>query len=71
MATLVFSSIGREVGGPIGGVFGALAGSAIDKAVFGGPNREALTRQSTDYGAPIPRAYGTIRVAGGCCGPPG
>lgn len=65
MATLVLSTIGREVAGPIGGIFGALAGSAIDKAVLGGPDRASLTRQSTDYGAPIPRVYGTIRVAGG------
>jgi len=65
MATLVLSTIGRDVAGPLGGIFGALAGSAIDRAVLGGSNRAALTRQSTDYGALIPRVYGKIRVAGG------
>lgn len=64
MATLVLSQVGSAIGGPLGALGGSLAGSAIDQAIFAPPNLADLTRQGADYGAAIPRVYGTIRVAG-------
>lgn len=69
MATLLFSTLGTLVGGPIGGFIGALAGQQIDKALIGGGKREGprlkdLSLTTSSYGSPVPRHYGTMRVAG-------
>lgn len=69
MATLVLTTVGRVIGGPIGGALGALAGQAIDGRLFRGAAREGprlaeLAVQTSSYGTPIPRLFGTIRVAG-------
>ncbi len=69
MATLVLTTVGRVIGGPIGGALGAIAGQAIDARLFRGAAREGprlteLAVQTSSYGTPIPRLFGTIRVAG-------
>ena len=69
MATLILGTVGRVVGGPIGGLIGTFLGSAIDRSVLGGKGRKVgrvsnLAVQSSAYGEPIPRLYGTMRVAG-------
>ena len=69
MATLVLGAIGTLIGGPIGGSIGALIGSSIDAKIFGGGAREGprlaeLKLTTSSYGAPIPRHFGRMRVAG-------
>lgn len=69
MATLALSSIGTALGGPIGGAIGSLIGHGIDQSLFGpgprrGPRLNDLSVQTSSYGTPIPRVYGTMRVAG-------
>ncbi|WP_375390790.1 phage tail protein [uncultured Sphingomonas sp.] len=70
MATLVLTAVGTALGGPIGGALGALAGNAIDHDVLFRPKgREGarlsdLRVQTSSYGSPIPRLFGTMRVAG-------
>jgi hypothetical protein len=71
MATLIFQAIGSAIAGPIGAAIGAIAGTAIDRAIIGGPNiqREGprltdLTVQNSSYGEALPLTYGTVRIAG-------
>lgn len=69
MATLVLSSVGTALGGPVGGAIGALLGQSLDQQVFGagprhGPRLGDLGVQTSTYGTPVPRIYGTMRVAG-------
>jgi hypothetical protein len=69
MATLILTTVGRVIGGPIGGALGALAGQAIDGRLFRGAAREGprlteLAVQTSSYGTPIPKLFGTMRVAG-------
>ncbi|URW75458.1 phage tail protein [Sphingomonas donggukensis] len=69
MATVILTAVGTVVAGPIGGAIGAIAGQAIDNAIFKPPTREGprlteLALQSSSYGAPIPKLFGTMRVAG-------
>lgn len=69
MATLVFSAIGRLIGGPLGGAIGALVGQQVDTAIIGSPTREGprlkeLAVTTSSYGAPIARVFGTMRVPG-------
>jgi Putative phage tail protein len=69
MATLVLGAVGGAIGGPIGAALGALAGNAIDHAVLRpapreGPRLTDLRVQTSSYGAPIPKVWGTMRVAG-------
>lgn len=69
MATLVLSSVGTALGGPVGGAIGSLLGQGIDQQLFGagprnGPRLGDLGVQTSTYGTPIPRVYGTMRVAG-------
>lgn len=69
MATLVLSTVGTILGGPVGGAIGSLLGQSIDQQIFGpgpreGPRLGDLTVQSSSYGTPIPRLFGTMRVAG-------
>ncbi|MEH3122999.1 MAG: phage tail protein [Sphingomonas phyllosphaerae] len=72
MATLVLTAVGNAVGGPVGGAVGAVLGQVIDRRVLG----PALTRtragvrltdlkvQTSAYGTPLPRIFGTMRVSG-------
>lgn len=68
MATLVLSTVGNALGGPVGGAIGALIGQSIDQEVLApasrGPRVGDLSVQTSSYGTPIPRVYGTMRVAG-------
>jgi hypothetical protein len=48
---------------------GSLLGQAVDRRIFApkgrsGPRLSDLAVQSSAYGQPIPRLYGTMRVAG-------
>ncbi|WP_156679422.1 phage tail protein [Sphingomonas profundi] len=68
MATLVLTTIGTVIGGPIGGAIGAVLGQQVDQRLLG-PRRQgarlgALTVQTSAYGQPIPKLFGTLRVAG-------
>ncbi len=71
MATLVFTAVGSLFGAPLVGALGAVAGSAIDAKIFGprggpreGPRLSELKLTTSSYGAPIPRQFGRMRVAG-------
>jgi hypothetical protein len=69
MATLILTAVGTAIGGPIGGALGALAGQALDARLFApkgreGPRLTELAVQTSSYGTPIPRLFGTMRVAG-------
>jgi hypothetical protein len=80
MASLLLSSAGAAIGGsvfgPIGTIagrlVGAVAGNAIDHALFGssttrhveGPRLSDLDVLASTEGAPIPRLYGRARLAG-------
>jgi hypothetical protein len=80
MAALLLSvggaSLGSALFGPIGGaagrIIGALAGNAIDHALLGGtrdrqiegPRLSDLEVMASTEGAPIPRVYGRVRIAG-------
>lgn len=69
MATLVLTAVGTLVGGPIGGAIGALVGQQIDQRLFApkgrqGPRLGELSVQLSRYGQPIPKLFGTMRVAG-------
>lgn len=70
MATLVLTVVGGVIGGPIGASIGALAGQAIDANFLfkpkgrQGPRLTELAVQTSSYGAPLPKLFGTLRVAG-------
>jgi hypothetical protein len=69
MATLVLSTVGTALAGPIGGLLGSLVGQSLDQQLLGGGPRKGprlgdLSVQTSSYGTPIPRIYGTMRVAG-------
>lgn len=68
MATLVLTAVGTLVGGPIGGAVGAFIGQQVDQRLFAprrkGPRLGDLAVQVSRYGQPIPKLFGTIRVAG-------
>lgn len=70
MATLVFTAIGTVIGGPLGGKIGMMLGKAVDQNLLfkpkgrEGPRLDNLEVQTSSYGTPIPRIYGTMRVAG-------
>jgi hypothetical protein len=79
MAALLLSAAGGAAGalfGPVGAiagrVVGALAGNAIDRSLFAthidravdGPRLSDLDVMASTEGAPIPRAYGRVRVSG-------
>lgn len=68
MATLVLTAVGSMFG-PVGGAIGALIGQSIDARIFTpkgreGPRLQDLKVQTSSYGAPIPKLFGTLRVAG-------
>jgi len=81
MAALLLSAVGAAAGGaifgPVGAIagrlVGALAGNAIDHALFAepptarraeGPRLPDLEIMASTEGAPIPRLYGRARIAG-------
>jgi hypothetical protein len=69
MATLVLTAVGTAVGGPIGGAIGAVIGQSVDGILFApkarqGPRLGELAVQTSSYGTPIPKLFGTMRVAG-------
>ncbi|VAX07404.1 Gene Transfer Agent host specificity protein [hydrothermal vent metagenome] len=72
MASVVLTVVGTAIGGPIGGLVGGLIGQRVDQAIFGGKNSRTieggrikdLTVQTSAYGEPISRIYGTMRVPG-------
>lgn len=76
MATILLQTAGSALGGllgpigsVIGGAAGAIAGNAIDQAIFGQktistPGLEGARIASADEGSPIARVYGTMRIAG-------
>lgn len=78
MATVVLQAVGAGLGtmlgGPLGGMIGraigAVAGSFIDQKLFGGSQTREGARLSdlrvmaSSEGAPIPRLWGGMRVAG-------
>lgn len=74
MASLVLGAVGAVVGAyfgqpQLGWAIGSAIGSAIDAANKDaphttGPRLSDLKLQQSTYGAPIPRPYGSIRIAG-------
>lgn len=68
MATLVLTAVGTLIGGPIGGAIGAVLGQQVDQRLFAprrtGPRLGELGVQTSNYGQPIPRLFGRLRVAG-------
>jgi hypothetical protein len=78
MATVVLQAAGAAVGtllgGPVGGLIGralgAVAGSFVDQQLFGssrtvkGPRLTDLRVMASSEGAPIPRLWGSMRIAG-------
>lgn len=69
MATFVLTAVGTALGGPIGGAIGALLGQRLDQAILApkgreGPRLQDLRIQGSSYGTPLPRLFGTMRVAG-------
>ncbi|WP_331386192.1 hypothetical protein [Sphingomonas sp. Ant H11] len=71
MATLILSTVGGIVGGPIGSAIGAVIGNVFDREVLlkpkarEGPRLTELQLQTSSYGTPLQRVFGTMRV-GGC-----
>ncbi|MBC2778305.1 phage tail protein [Parasphingopyxis marina] len=69
MATLVLNVVGTKLFGPIGGAIGAIIGQTIDAEIFKpkgrqGPRLNDLRLQTSSYGTPLPKIFGTMRVAG-------
>ncbi len=72
MASVILTVVGTALGGPIGGVIGGLVGRNVDQAIFGGTSSRTieggrikdLTVQTSAYGVPVSRIYGTMRVPG-------
>jgi hypothetical protein len=76
MATLVLQTAGAAAGalfGPVGAAVGravgGLAGAVVDRALIpgarsGGPRLDSLDVQTSTEGAPVPRVYGRVRIAG-------
>ncbi len=69
MATLVLTTVGTMFGGPLGGAVGAMIGQQIDGAIFApkgrqGPRLGDLAVQTSSYGTPISKIFGSMRVGG-------
>ncbi len=69
MATLILTAVGSVIGGPVGGSIGTVIGQQIDMLIFApkgrqGPRLGDLTVQTSSYGTPISKIFGTMRVAG-------
>lgn len=71
MATLILSVVGQAIGGRVGGAIGAAVGNSIDHTLLfaakrrEGPRLTTLQVQTSSYGTPLQRVYGTMRI-GGC-----
>ena len=71
MATLVLSTVGRFLGGAIGNAIGATVGAIVDREILfkpkgrEGPRLTELQVQTSSYGTPLQKIFGTMRV-GGC-----
>ena len=64
-----FTIVGSYFGGPVGGAIGSAIGAAIAYELFPpdpvkGPRLADLKAQVSSYGGSIPRAWGTVRMAG-------
>ncbi|MEM8695167.1 MAG: phage tail protein [Pseudomonadota bacterium] len=69
MATLILSTAGSLLFGPVGGSIGAIIGQQVDNTLFKpkgreGPRLNDLRLQTSAYGTPLPKIFGTMRVAG-------
>lgn len=72
MASLILGTAGSIVGGMVGGpigaqvgwLVGAFVGNLVDPPKVEGPRRTDLKLQRAEYGVPIPRVWGTGRIAG-------
>ncbi len=70
MATIVLTLVGNIVAGPVGGAIGAAIGQQIDQRVLfkpkgrQGPRLGDLSIQTSQYGAEIPKIFGTMRASG-------
>ncbi|MEG3181975.1 phage tail protein [Sphingomonas sp. LT1P40] len=70
MATLILTTIGGAIGGPIGAMLGGIIGQSVDRELLfkpkgrEGPRLTELALQTSSYGTPIPKLFGTLRVAG-------
>ncbi len=69
MATLVLTTIGGAIGGPIGAMLGGIIGQSVDRELLKpkgreGPRLTELKLQTSSYGTPIAKLFGTLRVAG-------
>jgi len=80
MAALVLSAVGAAAGGaifgPVGAIagrlVGAVAGNMVDRSLFAshttreveGPRLADLDVMASTEGAPVPRIYGRVRIAG-------
>ena len=70
MATLILTAVGTAIGGPIGGAIGAAIGHYADQNLLfapkarHGPRLGDLAVQTSAYDTPIPKIFGTMRVAG-------
>lgn len=72
MAQVVLSAVGSHFGGPVGQVIGAAIGAQLDRAAINaltpprqiGPRLEQIRVQGAAEGAPIPAAFGRVRVVG-------
>jgi len=72
MASVVLTVVGTAIGGPVGGLIGGLVGQRVDQAIFGSTNSRTieggrikdLTVQTSAYGEPVLRVYGTMRLPG-------
>ena len=64
MAALVLGVVGGYFFGPLGFLGGELIGNLLFPQKQEGPRLKDLHLQSSEYGQPIPIAYGLIRIAG-------
>jgi hypothetical protein len=68
MATLVLGAVGAIIGGPAGFAIGSAIGQRVDQRLLApkrrGPRLGDLSVQASTYGAPLPRLFGRMRVAG-------
>lgn len=66
MATLVLGAAGTALGGPLGGKIGSLLGREVERSFGRGPTSRLvdLRAPTAQYGDPIPRIVGRMRVAG-------